>query len=75
MDAALTATVVGVLLGAMLATIGWLIKGRLEDIAEDVRHVNITLDDMPAKLYTITERVVWLEAWTKYHAEQRHSGT
>lgn len=74
MDAALTSTLVGVLLMAMLATIGWLIKSRLEDIAEDVHAVSDKLDDVPTKLFALDARVVRLETWREYVEREQHLG-
>jgi hypothetical protein len=74
MDAALTSTVVGVVLMAMLATIGWLLKTRIEDIARDVHTVDAKLDDMPSKIFALDARVVRLEAWREYLERENRLG-
>jgi hypothetical protein len=75
MDQALIGGAGVVLLSALLATIGYLIKGRLEDIATDIHEMNDKLDNLPSKLYALDARVVRLETWRDYIERRDDSAT
>lgn len=72
-DAAVTATLVGVGATALLTIIGYLVKQQLVDIKAELVHVNISLDDIPGRIYEISERVTRLETWRELHARRTGS--
>lgn len=57
----------GVVLTAMVGTIGWFCRAAFLRIEREIVQVNITLDDVPSTVHQLALRVAKVEQWTKDH--------